>query len=82
MNTKTIFKPPHSKCTDVKTLEQWSKDLFYYNGDALILDIWARAGELRNDTKAVAFAKQIKAEFEDQVVDFEEVRIVLEKFCA
>eukprot|EP01061_Rhynchopus_euleeides_P034343 TRINITY_DN58127_c0_g1_i1.p2 TRINITY_DN58127_c0_g1~~TRINITY_DN58127_c0_g1_i1.p2 ORF type:complete len:495 (+),score=247.05 TRINITY_DN58127_c0_g1_i1:64-1548(+) len=60
------------KCTDVATLEQWARDLFYYNGDALVLDIWARAGELRNCSKTVAFAKTIKAEFEDQVVDFEE----------
>ena len=64
----------HRKETDIKVLEKWARDLFYYNGDDLILDIWARAGELKKCTKTTAFAKQIKSEFTDQIVDFNEVR--------
>jgi len=58
--------------TDLKELEQWSRDLFYYNGDALIFDIWRRAGEIRKDDTTVVFADQVQAEFEDQVIDFSE----------
>eukprot|EP01063_Lacrimia_lanifica_P027218 TRINITY_DN3796_c0_g1_i1.p1 TRINITY_DN3796_c0_g1~~TRINITY_DN3796_c0_g1_i1.p1 ORF type:complete len:495 (+),score=247.89 TRINITY_DN3796_c0_g1_i1:48-1532(+) len=56
----------------VDELEQWSRDLFYYSGDSMIFDIWRRAGEIRGDKSAMTFADQIQAEFEDQVVDFNE----------
>eukprot|EP01064_Diplonema_japonicum_P017978 TRINITY_DN2651_c1_g1_i1.p1 TRINITY_DN2651_c1_g1~~TRINITY_DN2651_c1_g1_i1.p1 ORF type:complete len:494 (+),score=175.60 TRINITY_DN2651_c1_g1_i1:54-1535(+) len=59
-------------CTDINTLEQWSRDLFYYNGDELLFDCWARAGELRKDASVGVFAAQVQSEFNDQVIDFNE----------
>eukprot|EP01062_Namystynia_karyoxenos_P016823 TRINITY_DN161_c0_g1_i2.p2 TRINITY_DN161_c0_g1~~TRINITY_DN161_c0_g1_i2.p2 ORF type:complete len:510 (+),score=218.01 TRINITY_DN161_c0_g1_i2:121-1650(+) len=60
------------KCTDVATLQQWARDLFYYNGDALMFACWKRAGELNKDNAAVTFATTIESEYNDQVIDFEE----------
>eukprot|EP01065_Artemidia_motanka_P040360 TRINITY_DN503_c0_g1_i1.p2 TRINITY_DN503_c0_g1~~TRINITY_DN503_c0_g1_i1.p2 ORF type:complete len:500 (+),score=253.10 TRINITY_DN503_c0_g1_i1:70-1569(+) len=60
------------KCSDVATLQQWARNLFYYNGDNLIFSCWRRAGELQNDSTVSTFANNIEAEFTDQVVDYEE----------
>jgi len=55
---------------DVAQLEQWSRDLFYYNGDSMIFDIWRKAAQVRGDASVGTFTDQIQAEFEDQVIDF------------
>ncbi|KAJ9472334.1 cytochrome C oxidase subunit IV [Diplonema papillatum] len=69
------------KSNDIAELEKWSRDIFYYSGDSIILDIWARAGEVRKSPETTAFAHQIKAEYDDQVVDFnEEERLFFELF--
>eukprot|EP00756_Hemistasia_phaeocysticola_P037904 Hpha_TRINITY_DN16726_c0_g4::TRINITY_DN16726_c0_g4_i1::g.80491::m.80491 len=60
------------KSTDIAELQQWARDLFYYNGSSLIFSIWKRAGELRNAAAVSKFATDIESEFNDQVIDFEE----------
>lgn len=60
------------KCTDLAQLEQWARDLFYYNGSSLIFSIYKRAGEIRNAAAVSEFATTLEAEFQDQVIDFED----------
>ena len=57
---------------NITELEQWSRDVFAYNGDSIIYDIWNRAGEVRNDDKVKQFSAQLKSEYCDQVMDFNE----------
>eukprot|EP00755_Sulcionema_specki_P012190 Sspe_Gene.50745::Locus_28230_Transcript_2_2_Confidence_0.667_Length_1836::g.50745::m.50745 len=60
------------KSNDINELEEWARSLFYYNADSLIYDIWKRAGEVQKKPEVTTFAELTQAEYEDQVVDFEE----------
>eukprot|EP01060_Flectonema_neradi_P022199 TRINITY_DN30476_c0_g1_i1.p1 TRINITY_DN30476_c0_g1~~TRINITY_DN30476_c0_g1_i1.p1 ORF type:complete len:492 (+),score=129.46 TRINITY_DN30476_c0_g1_i1:56-1531(+) len=57
---------------NITELEQWSRDVFAYNGDDIIFDIWNKAGEVRGNEQVKAFTAQLKSEFKDQVEDFNE----------
>lgn len=58
------------KASNIKSVEQAARDLFYYNGSKLIYSCWRRAAELRKEPSIADFANITEAEYFDQVIDF------------
>lgn len=63
--TREITVEAIKKCTDLNTLEQWSRLVHEYNGDERMLEIYARGAELTGNKEHAALVVNMKEWFKN-----------------